>query len=750
MPHGMARLHCCLAGILALGALTGASTQAAEPPAAPAAAAPVPTAATASSSQHYPAQDYSFGEWMQKLQPVLKAVQRAEDPDVPQGPGHWVQVPFDWRHDQDFLFVLPPASPAVDWEAVPGGGALELAARYYVLASGDLTPTLGAVLDSGWWPYDTVPAGMDRTVSVAAEYKRGQTVENKYQVLKHIGTPAWVNEGRAEILRTFYISFFFDKTHGPRTAADLPARLPHFWLDPASGQPYPPVPAGDYSHSGLRPADANQFMTSGFGQMVPGVGASIGDIPSAAELGAKRPVQELYVRDEPEPWSTRAGQAAAPLPAAFRTLAGVNEVQLRADQSYSGEDAPAYASAAYLSGLRAILRPDPHNAGWSRDVQLDTGGERAPIEQLACPLALELAAKYYAIATLDNQVSLRDLVDSGFWPYDTFPPSLDLSETLYDFPRNIECNLVYMPDHPAQGSMPATPARMTGSLAPLLGTREWLLWRKAEILNQAHAELYFNPSRAFLPRQGVDASQTDILPRFAAFWTNPLAADAAGVPAPLTFGQSAGQLSAVDVNLLRPQFEGLRVSYSQQVPLLNLADKPADVRVVGCVMLPRRTDVQGIEQSFALRLPAAAGGGIGEVRWVYDEPTVRDDAVLLDTGWALPSTGGSTQAQAAARFGYSLIQYSAQLVPVGTQIGNAMFFGGGRPDMLQRPRLVYDGIAPLLQQAQLQLSGDSGYFWTGTLGTIGPQLNQFQQTPCGIDPLAGPSAAATPASLRMQ
>jgi hypothetical protein len=696
----------------------------------------------------YPAQGASFGEWMDRLQPVLKSCRMDFNAAVPPGqPGRVVHRPYDWRHETQFLFVLPEASPTVDWEAVPGGGALVMAAEYYVLASGDLSPTLGEVEQSGWWPYATIPAGMDRTLPITDSARHGWPIQDKYLILKNIGSPAWVNYARNQILEYFYTSFFFDQAHGMRQVGELPAQLPQFWAAPDTGAAYQAYAPGSGLASGYQVLDANGFLTGGMATMVPG---AIGGRLASPELQStppdKRPVPLVVAYAEATPgWNTKAGLKPPLLLADCQTRAGENELQPAKPRT---EDNPTpYASPGYLDGLRSILLPVQNNPQFLFDVKLDDSGERAPIEQLPCPLALELAAKYYAIATLDNQVSLRDLVESGFWPYDTFPAALDLSETLYAFPRNIEADIYYSSGTAASGpDGQPLPARFSGSLATMLGSREWLLWRKAEILNEAHAELYFEPARDFVPREGVDARQQDVLPRFAAFWADPLAADEAGVMPEFTFGRQAGQLSLVDVNLLRPQFEGARLSYRQQVPLINLADKADDNGVNCCVMLTQRVAVQGVEQSYAQPLPASIGGGMGEVRWVYDEPVVRQAAVLLDTGWRSARYAGLSQADAAKQEWGQAAIFGPALYPAGVRPGYAMFSG---QDLEMRPRVIYNTVEPSLARAGLkswQLPALNGYAFVGSMGGLVPAFVQVPQKPCGVDWLAE-APAASPASL---
>jgi hypothetical protein len=52
--------------------------------------------------------------------------------------------------------------------------------------------------------------------------------------------------------------------------------------------------------------------------------------------------------------------------------------------------------------------------------------------------ALQLAAQDYALLTDDYDVSLKDVVDSGLWPYNTFPPDTSFEDRLYGF-KSFQC-----------------------------------------------------------------------------------------------------------------------------------------------------------------------------------------------------------------------------------------------------------------------------------------------------------------------
>jgi hypothetical protein len=703
--------------------------------------------ALAAEIPYYPAQDSSFCEWMDKLAPALRAVKAAQPDDGATHSTHDYYAAYDWRHEQEFIFAGAAAGPSMaEPAAVPGGAALFDAAMYYTLATADNTPTLGELERSGWWPYATIPAGMDRNL-VVPQAANGGTIRDKYLLLKRIGSPYWVLSAKSWILQAFYDDFFFRRSGPQRTADELPGSLDAFWINPYTGAGAADTPAaGDYQFE-----DASQnYYPGSYSPLEPNLTMHYsGGVEALRKEVAKTPrlVRRLnWLSATAASWHELTGRELAPLPPHFRSAAAAQPAQTERAQEWHSAVLD-YATPEYLAGLRGILAPLPGATGRQArsDVQLDPGGERAPIELLACPLALELAAKYYAVATLDNQVSLRDLVDSGFWPYDTFPGWLDLSETLYDFPRPVKCEIMYAPEYTDDKGQ-VYPPSFYGNDADGLGTPNWLLWHKAQILNQAHAELYFSPKNSLLPAEGVDPARHDVLPRFAAFWGDVLHAEATGAVPPLEFGNAPGQLGTVDINLLRPQFEGAHLVYAQAVPLLNLRAKPATGGFVPCgLYVKRATGVGGIEQAQAWRLsPPEGGSTIGEVRWVYPAPTWRQEFVLLDYGFASERFSGKSQAQAQQAYGYGPLNAGQVVVPRGATPTNVMYLG---EDIFHTGvRLVYDGIAPLRARYGKDWPVPDGYWWMTNFDNLA-KLNQFGAVPCGVDWLAPASEPLTPAAL---
>jgi hypothetical protein len=271
-------------------------------------------------------------------------------------------------------------------------------------------------------------------------------------------------------------------------------------------------------------------------------------------------------------------------------------------------------------------------------------------------------------------------------------------------------------------------------LATDLGTPQWLLWRKAEILNQVHAELYFNSRPDYIPAQGVDVRTMDVLPRFAAFWVNPVASAAAGKPVAFEYGTAMGQLSALDVNLLRPLYEGARIRYDQQVPLVNLADKTQYAAGGQPNFVYRQRDVKGVtEMARAWELPANAGGGLAELRWRFSEPAWLQENVLLDTGWDPPrqEIGIDGQPQ-RPKYRYGIRTYQ-----LGDEVNGWITSFWTGHDAL--PQIVYDGVAPLCKRYGLDfIHQPRDYTWIVQMIRIRAGGTQLPGGRAGIDPLAEP------------
>ena len=681
--------------------------------------------------EQVPPQEKQFADWIHVLEPHLHATGFDGGDPYAIGP-----QPFDWRHHSQFIVTLDNTGAPANPYKIPGGAALSTAALYYAIYTGDFNVSPGDLEHGGWWPFATIPADMDRSLIVQGE-QNGGVLQDTYQLLKHIGSPQWMMRAKGDVLNAFYGDFFFRRpvkkldpsTFQPpqpsdaehewwsidyeapwtaKTPADLPARNEEFWTNPYTSAP---MRVSD------EPGDLQWTNAGWLSQWAAQVEPS-GKVQTHNGSGSYDPKLKLEVllpnwkQFPPQPWSARCGAQLAATPVWLT----------------SGTD-----SAAMKQHLDSLLAHYTKNEiGRTKELQLDATAERAPIEELVCPQALALAAYYYALATADTQVSLRDIVDSGFWPYDTFPTWLDLTETLYDFNRYEDIGLGYGPGAVMNGV--PQPAQWYGQLSTDLGTPQWLLWRKAEILNQVHAELFFNPRAEYVPKQGIDPESEDLLPKFAAFWVNPVASAAAGKPVAFTYGPVLGQLSALDVNLLRPLYEGAHIRYAQQVPLINLADKMQHAAGGQPNYVYRQRSVEGVtEMGRAWQVPASAGGGLAELRWRFSDPAGLQENVLLDTGWDTPAPMPGADAKpmrAPYRYGVRTYQYGEDV-----NDGITSFWQKDNP----APQLVYDGVAPLVKRYGLTFSQQPrDYTFIVQMIRIRSGGVQLPGGKAGIDPLVEP------------
>ena len=175
-------------------------------------------------------------------------------------------------------------------------------------------------------------------------------------------------------------------------------------------------------------------------------------------------------------------------------------------------------------------------------ITFDENGTRAPIERIPAKEALSVAANYYVIVSEDFSVSIQDLLDSGYWPYDIFPDDCDRLSLLYNYPstRGLDLDETY-----------------SGAVFDNIGSPDWILYAKNDILNSFHGEYYFDVDL----RPELD----DLAPRRnAAFWINPISGN------PMKEGSDQGDFSHINVSFLRPSFDSSNAEYQLDVPILNL------------------------------------------------------------------------------------------------------------------------------------------------------------------------------------
>lgn len=159
----------------------------------------------------------------------------------------------------------------------------------------------------------------------------------------------------------------------------------------------------------------------------------------------------------------------------------------------------------------------------------EKSGPRLPMEEIPGGIALEPAAAFYAILTLDFDVSLRDVVEAGLWPYDVFAEESFLDMKLYDFPMQVP--VAYGPG-------------FNLAVKENVGSPEWYMRCRNDILQCFYREYYYN-------NQGLEYEPTNIPgePYFK-FWDfEPLPADSFGLD-----GKFLGEVTSVPVERFRNAF----------------------------------------------------------------------------------------------------------------------------------------------------------------------------------------------------
>ena len=94
-------------------------------------------------------------------------------------------------------------------EKIPGGMALGIAATYYAISTLDFAVTLSEVIDSGLWPYDTIPDGIDLDDELY-DFPVNEQIINNGDLApgKSIGSPEWRVVAKWHILHCFYDDYF--------------------------------------------------------------------------------------------------------------------------------------------------------------------------------------------------------------------------------------------------------------------------------------------------------------------------------------------------------------------------------------------------------------------------------------------------------------------------------------------------------------------------------------------------------------
>ncbi len=114
------------------------------------------------------------------------------------------------------------------------------AAWAYALDSGDYRISLRDIVDSGFFPYGVIPAGLDWDACIKAH---SNEADLSYMDLTEIGSDEWLVRQKSSILWMFYTYYYYPTAYGgfdPNFEASLPDKLPRyekFWVNPYTDKP---------------------------------------------------------------------------------------------------------------------------------------------------------------------------------------------------------------------------------------------------------------------------------------------------------------------------------------------------------------------------------------------------------------------------------------------------------------------------------------------------------------------------------
>jgi hypothetical protein len=135
-------------------------------------------------------------------------------------------------------------------------------------------------------------------------------------------------------------------------------------------------------------------------------------------------------------------------------------------------------------------------------VPFATHQPRLPLEELPGAMALERAATYYAMATLDFDVTYGELVAHGYWPFDTYGA------------ENHDCGIY---DFPA-GAMVLTTDYSDHWKLDDIGSSWWLARCREDILDSFYFEYYFGSGGIGLDEDNIPPAAYPPGPMTEAFW----------------------------------------------------------------------------------------------------------------------------------------------------------------------------------------------------------------------------------------
>lgn len=172
----------------------------------------------------------------------------------------------------------------------------------------------------------------------------------------------------------------------------------------------------------------------------------------------------------------------------------------------AGDDAGGnLASAKQLDSRLTAYQSHPtvvEQSGNSYEFRFVYEGDSAELLGVATPHAMRIAAAIYAIQTGKAAVTVRDVVDSGYWPFITFGPDFDYGQ-----------------------AVSATHAQiiLPEALVTEVGSDDWALGVKDYILTAFYNEYYYFGSLGTSDEKpGLLPVPPSELQPTPAFWISPL------------------------------------------------------------------------------------------------------------------------------------------------------------------------------------------------------------------------------------
>jgi len=143
--------------------------------------------------------------------------------------------------------------------------------------------------------------------------------------------------------------------------------------------------------------------------------------------------------------------------------------------------------------------------------------DRVPLVGVATPHAMRQAAVLFALDTGASTITVQDIVDNGYWPYNVFAVDFDYSQEISAWDEALNFHEELVKD---------------------IGSTEWVLCSKNYILGSLYNEYYYFGGLG-CPEEAMSAEP--VLPAelklIDAFWVSPVTGE------PFAYGEARGEIS---------------------------------------------------------------------------------------------------------------------------------------------------------------------------------------------------------------